>query len=644
MDNFENDLKNIETDTTSGSPITSIDNTFSDNNVRNRVSSWLTEIVGEVRKKGASVSIQNWVDNSNTSLECSTSVNNEDNEICDNTIAQEIKNLKLDENSGENSIDNNLKVSENIEKDLKTDVKTTIESENSIPPKFWNKFSFDRGSVIQNRNSNYTIDKVSQIKTFSKTKFSEFYERVKISKEKLPILGRSPSTMDETLTTTLIKSSNEKKVDENLIENFENQKKDDVKLNENVLGNEIKENKILKHIQSSTSIFEENENSKNNDIEINSNVNISEGNNESKDQGEDSNSVFNNFEENVSQKYSNISIDKKAVPENKLKISSNENDGRTSFTNFRRNLKLGILGRSSTLNPKYYPDDDNNSLKYEFPTSSSLVTPIDEEQILTTPTFVSSTPSSKSKKRHLPFSAIYRSFSEQQPDVIDESEEFLNERSHSCYQVTDGQDSDNRESKINNEPAEAVNIIQNIGNKRDDKSNISTSLPTFSTASMMQHIKSSRKAENNSTGGSYGDSSSSLCMDISPCGSGSGTSTSDHRELYLRRKSTFLRDNSYQSDSSHCSSVDSLLESRKPDPETILINLGFGPIDSEDILAKIPKRFLKPSQVRGIDTEAFLRRQQLMNSIHDHSVLGYRGLIDPEKAYILQRFRVHKKN
>ncbi|EAT38692.1 AAEL009443-PA [Aedes aegypti] len=44
---------------------------------------------------------------------------------------------------------------------------------------------------------------------------------------------------------------------------------------------------------------------------------------------------------------------------------------------------------------------------------------------------------------------------------------------------------------------------------------------------------------------------------------------------------------------------------------------------SSNILA----RFLKPSQVRGVDTEAFLRQQQLSMHIHENSVLGYRGLV-----------------
>lgn len=60
----------------------------------------------------------------------------------------------------------------------------------------------------------------------------------------------------------------------------------------------------------------------------------------------------------------------------------------------------------------------------------------------------------------------------------------------------------------------------------------------------------------------------------------------------IKQKNPFLRDSSLQSDSSRCSSVESLLESRKPDPEAILINLGFGPIQSEDVLSKIPKRLV----------------------------------------------------
>lgn len=39
------------------------------------------------------------------------------------------------------------------------------------------------------------------------------------------------------------------------------------------------------------------------------------------------------------------------------------------------------------------------------------------------------------------------------------------------------------------------------------------------------------------------------------------------------------------------------------------------------------KRFLKPSQVPGIDTEAFMRQQQIASDLHEQSILGYRGLV-----------------
>ncbi|KAH8253536.1 hypothetical protein KR032_005906 [Drosophila birchii] len=118
-----------------------------------------------------------------------------------------------------------------------------------------------------------------------------------------------------------------------------------------------------------------------------------------------------------------------------------------------------------------------------------------------------------------------------------------------------------------------------------------------------------------------------------------------------RFSSLLLRDSSVQSvqsDSSRYSSVDSLLEARKPDPEAILINLGFGPLSSEDMLSRIPRRFLKPSQVPGIDTDAFVQRLTLARSLADSSVLGYRGLTgNPDMppssivASIMKRFEVN---
>lgn len=64
-------------------------------------------------------------------------------------------------------------------------------------------------------------------------------------------------------------------------------------------------------------------------------------------------------------------------------------------------------------------------------------------------------------------------------------------------------------------------------------------------------------------------------------------SLSDHSS---RHRTQLSKGNSFQSDSSHCSSVESLLDARKPDPEAILRHLGFGPAHQEDLLSRIPKR------------------------------------------------------
>lgn len=66
-----------------------------------------------------------------------------------------------------------------------------------------------------------------------------------------------------------------------------------------------------------------------------------------------------------------------------------------------------------------------------------------------------------------------------------------------------------------------------------------------------------------------------------------------------RRGTKIARDLSLQSDdaSSHCSSVESVLELRRPDPEAVLIGLGFGPSVRTNTKSKIPLRFLMPSKV-----------------------------------------------
>lgn len=79
----------------------------------------------------------------------------------------------------------------------------------------------------------------------------------------------------------------------------------------------------------------------------------------------------------------------------------------------------------------------------------------------------------------------------------------------------------------------------------------------------------------------------------------SPTQTSVRRGILFRDQSlndgstkggALNRESSIQSDSSRCSSVESLLDARRPDSEAILRHLGFGPVQQEDLLTKIPKR------------------------------------------------------
>ncbi|PSN41799.1 hypothetical protein C0J52_19775, partial [Blattella germanica] len=96
------------------------------------------------------------------------------------------------------------------------------------------------------------------------------------------------------------------------------------------------------------------------------------------------------------------------------------------------------------------------------------------------------------------------------------------------------------------------------------------------------------------------------------------------------------REPSVQSDvtshtGSHCSSVESYLESRRPDPEEVLLSLGFGgsaggagSIDTE--VSRIPRRFLQPSKVKGVGINDFLRYQQDLIETFESGFCGYRGL------------------
>uniref|UniRef100_A0A8D9F7T6 ITPR-interacting domain-containing protein n=1 Tax=Cacopsylla melanoneura TaxID=428564 RepID=A0A8D9F7T6_9HEMI len=83
------------------------------------------------------------------------------------------------------------------------------------------------------------------------------------------------------------------------------------------------------------------------------------------------------------------------------------------------------------------------------------------------------------------------------------------------------------------------------------------------------------------------------------------------------------------SDAGSHDSVDSFLEARKADPETILLNLGFGGSTSNSSYSdtgRIPQRFLQPSKLDGIAIENFLKHQQLLVHSYESGLGGYRGL------------------
>ena len=116
-----------------------------------------------------------------------------------------------------------------------------------------------------------------------------------------------------------------------------------------------------------------------------------------------------------------------------------------------------------------------------------------------------------------------------------------------------------------------------------------------------------------------------------------------------------VRDPSLQSDSSHCSSVESLLELRKADPEAILLGLGFGGCSSSPqengSFSRIPKRFLQPSKLKGIAINDFMKQQQETSESFDSVSLGYRGLtgspyVAPSEIVqkIMQRLREHESH
>ncbi|KAI5719639.1 hypothetical protein M8J76_012875 [Diaphorina citri] len=90
------------------------------------------------------------------------------------------------------------------------------------------------------------------------------------------------------------------------------------------------------------------------------------------------------------------------------------------------------------------------------------------------------------------------------------------------------------------------------------------------------------------------------------------------------------------SDAGSHDSVDSFLEARKADPETILLNLGFGGSISNSSYSdtgRIPQRFLQPSKLNGIAIENFLKHQQLLVHSYESGLGGYRGLTGLSSSY-----------
>ncbi|KAK5646936.1 hypothetical protein RI129_005400 [Pyrocoelia pectoralis] len=76
-------------------------------------------------------------------------------------------------------------------------------------------------------------------------------------------------------------------------------------------------------------------------------------------------------------------------------------------------------------------------------------------------------------------------------------------------------------------------------------------------------------------------------------------------------RGVLAREASIQSDDvSLCSSLESMLELRRPDPEAVLLGLGFGPSQNTKTVSRIPQRFLNPSKLlKDIDIQKFLEQQ-----------------------------------
>ncbi|XP_075225437.1 ki-ras-induced actin-interacting protein-IP3R-interacting domain olf186-M isoform X2 [Lycorma delicatula] len=101
---------------------------------------------------------------------------------------------------------------------------------------------------------------------------------------------------------------------------------------------------------------------------------------------------------------------------------------------------------------------------------------------------------------------------------------------------------------------------------------------------------------------------------------------------------------------SHCSSVESLLEARRADPEEVLLGLGFGGPTYAADTGRIPARFLQPSRLKGVAIDDFLRHQQDLVHNFETGFCGYRGLTGPSHtipsvivAKIMEKLREHER-
>lgn len=87
------------------------------------------------------------------------------------------------------------------------------------------------------------------------------------------------------------------------------------------------------------------------------------------------------------------------------------------------------------------------------------------------------------------------------------------------------------------------------------------------------------------------------------CEDSSGSKDSDNLGLsdvppYEDKRSLIAAKLSREASVQSSSSLDSLLDARRPDPVEVLLNLGFGAVPGVDMEhCRIPKRFLVPSKV-----------------------------------------------